>query len=145
MTFRPAVTNEPSSTPLRRRDFLAAVTAIAAVGPASLSAAAPGESPYGIIAKLVAAAGQRDEVIANLVQGVQDMPGCLSYIVAQDASDPNAIWITEAWESKASHDASLDLPSVKAAIAKSRPMIAGFGERFITVPVGGHGLVLAKP
>ena len=70
------------------------------------------------------------------------MPGCLSYIVAKDTSDANAIWITEAWDSKASHEASLSLPSVKEAIAKGRPLIAGFSDRVVTTPVGGTGLAL---
>lgn len=68
------------------------------------------------------------------------MPGCLSYIVAKDPRDENAIWITEAWDSKTSHEASLSLPTVKRAIAKGRPMIAGFGDSTVTTPVGGHGL-----
>jgi quinol monooxygenase YgiN len=51
------------------------------------------------------------------------MPGCLSYIVANDPVDPNLIWITEAWESKEAHAASLSLPSVKDAITKGRPLI----------------------
>jgi hypothetical protein len=33
---------------------------------------------------------------------------------------------------------------VQAAIAKGRPLIAGFGERFETVPLGGHGLSTFK-
>jgi quinol monooxygenase YgiN len=65
------------------------------------------------------------------------MPGCLSYIVAKDANDVNAIWITEVWDSKASHEASLSLPSVKEAIANGRPLIAGFSDRSVTTPVGG--------
>ncbi len=70
------------------------------------------------------------------------MPGCLSYIVAKDPADADALWVTEAWEDRASHQASLSLPSVQDAITKGRPMIAGFGpERFETEPVGGHGLV----
>ena len=68
------------------------------------------------------------------------MPGCLSYVVATDPADPNGIWITEAWDSQASHDASLQLPAVKAAIAKGRPLIAGFSNSTVTTPVGGHGL-----
>ena len=87
--------------------------------------------------------GKRDELIAILLEGVADMPGCLSYIVAKDTSDANAIWITEAWDSKASHEASLSLPSVKDAIAKGRPLIAGFSDRVVTAPVGGLGL--ARP
>jgi quinol monooxygenase YgiN len=60
--------------------------------------------------------------------------------VARDASDENAIWITEVWDSPESDQASLSLPAVRSAIAKGKPLIAGFGERFETVPVGGHGL-----
>ena len=95
---------------------------------------------FGLIGKLVAAPGQRDSLIAILLEATTQMPGCLSYIVARYISDANAIWITEVWDSEASHKASLSLPSVKAAIAKGRALIAGFGERFITSPVGGVGL-----
>lgn len=95
---------------------------------------------YGLIGKMKVVPGQRDTLIAILLEGLQNMPGCLSYIVAHDPLDPDAIWITEAWDSKANHAASLQLASVKAAIAKGRPMIAGFGERFETAPVGGQGL-----
>ena len=97
---------------------------------------------YGLIGKMIAAPGKRDELIAILLESVARMPGCLSYIIAKDTGDANAIWITEAWDSKASHDASLSLPSVKEAIAKGRPLIAGFGDRVVTTPVGGTGLAL---
>jgi hypothetical protein len=42
------------------------------------------------------------------------MPGCLSYIVAKDAADADALWITEVWTDKDSHAASLKLPAVQA-------------------------------
>ena len=99
---------------------------------------------FGLIAKMTAAEGRRDELITILLEGVANMPGCLSYIVAKDTSDPNAIWITEVWDSKASHEASLSLPSVKEAIRMGRPLIAGFSDRVVTTPVGGHGLALPK-
>jgi quinol monooxygenase YgiN len=95
---------------------------------------------YGLIGKMTAAPGKRDALIAILIEASAGMPGCLSYIVAADATDANAIWVTEVWDSKASHDASLSLPSVKNAITKGKPLIAGFGERFVTTPMGGHGL-----
>ena len=96
---------------------------------------------YGLIGKMIAQPGQREALINILIEGVSGMPGCLSYIVANDQTDVNALWITEVWDNQASHTASLTLPSVKEAIAKGRPLIAGFGERFETVPMGGHGLV----
>jgi len=99
---------------------------------------------YGLIGKMNAAPGQRDALIAILLEGTAKMPGCLSYIVAKDTTDANAIWITEVWDAEASHQASLALPAVQAAIAKARPMITGFGERFITTPLGGVGLTTGK-
>ena len=98
---------------------------------------------YGLIGKMVAVPGKRDELIAILLESVASgpgMPGCLSYVIANDPADANAIWITEVWDSQSSHKASLSLPSVKQVIAKGRPLIASFGERFVTEPVGGHGL-----
>jgi quinol monooxygenase YgiN len=95
---------------------------------------------YGLIGKMLTTPGNRDAVIAALLEGTAAMPGCLSYIVSTDPADANAIWITEAWDSQESHAASLKLPAVQQSIARARPMIAGFGERFVTTPVGGHGL-----
>jgi quinol monooxygenase YgiN len=95
---------------------------------------------YGLIGKMLVVPGHRDEVIAVLLEGVSGMPGCRSYVVATDPTNADAIWITEVWDSAELHGASLHLPSVQAAIAKARPFIAGFGERFETVPVGGHGV-----
>jgi quinol monooxygenase YgiN len=95
---------------------------------------------YGLIGKMTAVPGQRDALASILLEGTQAMPGCLSYIVARDPADENALWITEVWDSQESHKASLSLPPVQAAIAKGRPMIACFSNRVETVPLGGYGL-----
>lgn len=95
---------------------------------------------YGLIGKMKTVAGGRDKLTAILLEGTGAMPGCLSYVIANDPGDPDAIWVTEVWDSQESHRASLSLPSVQQAIQRGRPLIAGFGERFETAPVGGHGL-----
>jgi len=95
---------------------------------------------FGMIGKIQAAAGKREELIALLLSGATGMAGCLSYVVAKDAADENTIWVTEAWDSAASHEASLKLTSVREAIAKARPLIAGFDTVAKTIPVGGVGL-----
>lgn len=94
---------------------------------------------YGLIGKIIAHEGSRDE-LAGILAGMGAMPGCLAYIVAHDASDQNVLWVTEAWGSAAAHRASLDLSEVKSAIARGRPLIAGFEDRHETVPIGGIGL-----
>lgn len=95
---------------------------------------------YGLIGKMLAAPGQRDHLADVLLGGVSGMPGCLSYVVARDPEDDDALWVTEVWRDRDAHQASLALPSVREAIQKGRPLIAGFGERFETEPLGGHGL-----
>ena len=126
---------------LGRRDFTrlsgGAVLAALAPGCAHLSEVS---KMYGLIGKATCVAGKRDEFIAILLRDVGTMPGCLSYVIARDPKDPDAVWITEVWDSKESHAASLQLPGVRAAIAKGRPLIANFGEQIVTEPVGGFGL-----
>jgi len=95
---------------------------------------------YGLIGKMTAKRGQRDALVAAILGDGEKMPGCLSYVVAHDPADPDAIWITEVWESKEAHAASLSLPSVRDAIAKGRPLIAGMEAVAETIPVGGVGL-----
>jgi len=87
---------------------------------------------YGLISKLAAAPGQRDALIVILIEGVSGMPGCKSYVVAKDVLDRDLIWITEVWESREYHKASLAIPSVQKAIALGKPLIAGFRERFVS-------------
>jgi quinol monooxygenase YgiN len=95
---------------------------------------------FGLIGKMLAVPGRRDELVSILLEGTDAMPGCRSYVVATDPEDPEALWITEVWDSRESHQASLTLPGVQAAIAKGRPLIAGFSNHTETAPVGGHGL-----
>jgi quinol monooxygenase YgiN len=95
---------------------------------------------YGLIGKMIAVPGKRDELIALLLEGTASMPGCLSYIIAKHPGEDDAVLITEVWDSKASHDASLALPAVRAAITKAKPLIAAFGDFTVTEPIGGVGL-----
>jgi quinol monooxygenase YgiN len=90
---------------------------------------------YGLIAKMSAVPGQRDALAAVLLDGTDAMPGCLSYVIAADPGDGDALWITEVWDTRDSHRASLSLPGVQAAIAKGRPLIAGFSNRVETMPL----------
>lgn len=99
---------------------------------------------YGLIGKMTAQPGKRDGLTTILVDGVAGMPSCLSYVVANDAADAQVIWITEVWESKDAHQASLALPSVREAISKGRPLIAGMERVAETVPIGGSGLAAGK-
>jgi quinol monooxygenase YgiN len=94
---------------LSRRETLLAMAAAGAwtAWPDGAIAAATGEGMYGLIGQMMAVPGKRDALVAILAEGTADMPGCISYVVALDAKDADAIWITEVWTDKASHAASL--------------------------------------
>src|SRR5262249_15337846 len=101
---------------------------------------------YGLYGKMLAQPGQRDALVGLLLEAaraVGDVPGCEIYIIGTAATEADGIWGTEVWRSKEEHDAALTLPSVQAIIARARPLIAGFGERYESTPVGGKGLAYA--
>ena len=122
-----------------RRAFVAA-TAGAAFLPMEVFAMEENQAMHGLIGRMRARPGQRDALVAILLEGTGGMPGCLSYVVAKDPIDADAIWITEVWDSRASHDASLQIPAVQDAIRRARPLIAGFDNGQETIPLGGVGL-----
>lgn len=130
------------TVPRRRFLGLAATAIIARLGlrQTDVRAMQNASTMYGVIGKMSALPGQRDALAALLLGSTQAMPGCLSYVIATDPADADALWITEVWDSAASHQASLALPAVQAAIAKAKPIIAGFSNRVETVPIGGYGL-----
>src|SRR5712692_1468615 len=126
---------------------MVALLGAAAIGIASSPQTAPpmeDKKMHGLIGKMPAVEGKRDALIAILLEGTKDMPGCMSYVVAKDPADASAIWLTEVWDSPASHKASLTLPAVQDAIKKGKPLIAKFDQSIVTEPVGGHGLTPVK-
>jgi quinol monooxygenase YgiN len=100
-------------------------------------------SMWGLIAKIRLLPGRRDEMVEILKESAADMPGCLSYVVAKDATDEITIWVTEVWDSMASHEASLSLPAVKNAIPRGKAIVSNFEKIAVTNPVWGAGLPAA--
>ncbi len=97
---------------------------------------------YGYIGSMRTRPGRRDEVVGILLLGADrlDAVGCQLYAVCTDPEDADVIWVTEIWDSAEHHDASLQLPDTKAAIAAATPMLTGeFTRRQLTV-VGGLGV-----
>ena len=119
-----------------RRPVLAGL-ALAMLGGRAMAKGSKMEDPvpFGMIGKIKAQPGKRAELIAILTSGTGTMPGCRAYLVAEDVKDADAIWITEIWDDASSHKASLQLPAVRDAIAKGRPLIAGFEISAETRPV----------
>ena len=98
---------------------------------------------YGYIGSMKAKDGRRDEVVSILLSGLASLrdAGCHLYLVSLSEVDSDAIWVTEVWQTKGHHDASLLQPAAKVAISKAMPLLTGeFTSQELSV-VGGLGLV----
>jgi len=97
---------------------------------------------YGLQGKLTAKPGQRGALVALLLEASRGvpMPGCRLYVVSEVAAEADAIAITEVWDDREAHQASLQLERVRGLIAKARPLIASMEALVELRPVGGQGL-----
>ena len=78
---------------------------------------------YAYTGTFRATPGNRDRVIEILTRPSQMANvGCLLYEVGRGA-DPDVIHVIELWESDEAHSASLQLDSVRAAIAEAMPLL----------------------
>jgi quinol monooxygenase YgiN len=97
---------------------------------------------YGYIGSMKTQPGRRSDVVDILVGGAEGLraAGCLQYTVGVAAADEVTVWVSEVWHSKQAHDASLQLPAAKEAIARATPMLASGFPRVETTVAGGLGL-----
>ncbi len=98
---------------------------------------------YGVFGKFESISGQRDTLLAYLLeaaQGLQEYPTCYLYVVSVDPTDPNGIWVNEVWQSKEDHQASLALEATQKLIVVARPLISNITQRIEVTPVGGKGI-----
>jgi len=70
---------------------------------------------------------------------VSSLKGCKLYVVQLSSSEKDAVLITEVWDSKEDHKASLSLPAIQELIGKARPLISGMVHHAGN-PLGGHGI-----
>ena len=94
---------------------------------------------YGYFGTMRTTPGNRDEVVSILLGAVEGLrsAGCSVYSVSVSDTDPDLIWVYEVWDSKESHDASLRLPEVRAAIGRAMPLLTGEFTSQETTVVGG--------
>jgi quinol monooxygenase YgiN len=100
---------------------------------------------YGYIGSMRTREGRRDEVIEILLGGADGLreAGCQLYAVGTDPADADVVWVTEIWDSREHHDASLQLPETKAAIGQAMPLLTGEFTRQELDVVGGLGVSAA--
>ncbi len=97
---------------------------------------------YGYFGTMRTQPSRHDDVISILLESTEQLRehGCRAYIVGVSDDDPDLICVSEIWDSKEAHDASLQLPEVREAITRAMPLLTGeFTGQQMTVR-GGLGL-----
>lgn len=83
---------------------------------------------------------QLADVLLKAAELVSASKGCRLYIVSKDNNDPDAVWVTEVWDTKQDHDDSLKNDSVRALIVKAMPLLDGPPEKGQQLEmIGGFG------
>ena len=98
---------------------------------------------FGMHGAFKAQPGKGEELARILLEAAEGLGGdekCLLYVVSRDLSEPDTIWVTEAWTDREAHDASLRAPGTPEMIARARPLIAGMKGRAEFEPLGGKGV-----
>ena len=80
---------------------------------------------YGLHGKLQATEGKGRELADILLEASRLVldGSCHLYLVSLDEATPDAVWVTEVWDSKEEHDASLQDPAVRNLIGRAMPLI----------------------
>ena len=81
--------------------------------------------------------GKRDDLVAILTLRSPELEeiGCLLYEVGINDDEPDTVFVAEIWSSAEAHQASLQLESVRGAIAEAMPLLSG--------QMGGHQFTIA--
>lgn len=98
---------------------------------------------YAQCGKLVAKQNQGAVLAAILLRAaavVEHAPGCRLYLVHQELDDPASVWVYEAWDDIAAHDASLQDARVRALIGEARPLIDSMPAGADLNLLGGYGV-----
>lgn len=99
---------------------------------------------YGLHGKLQAKSGagaQLAEILLEASRLVANAKGCHLYLISTDVEHPDAVFVTEVWDSSEDHRASLQMPEVRALIGQAMPLLDGPPQGGQTLKVhGGLGL-----
>lgn len=97
---------------------------------------------FGMQVVMTATPKKGEELAGLMLQAsklVSSLKGCKLYIVQLSTSEQDTVLITEIWDSKEDHQASLSVPAIQELIGKARPLISGMAHHSGN-PLGGHGI-----
>ena len=97
---------------------------------------------YAQHAKMIVKPGKRDEVIQQLNANMEVLgriPGCIYYLIST-TEEPDTVWISELWTSKAAKEALAKSPETAKGMQELMPLIASIADQAVMTVAGGFGL-----
>jgi quinol monooxygenase YgiN len=97
----------------------------------------------GVVAKIVAKEGQRDELVGALqaaLDAAQGEEGTRYYLLHTDAQQADVLWMYELYESQEALQAHMGSEAFKAIGPAVGNLVAARPELTFMTPVGGKGL-----
>jgi quinol monooxygenase YgiN len=98
---------------------------------------------HGIYVRFHALPGRGEELVHRLLTGIDELgplPACELCLVNRSPADPDVVYVTEVWASRAEHEAFAGQPQVQAFIAEVHALVAEPPQVTYVLPVGGVGL-----
>lgn len=95
---------------------------------------------YGLIGKLTAVPGERETLLAILLEAATAMeqePTCAAYRVNVSLDDESIV-VYEVWESMEAHQQSLSFETTQTLIGKARPILANIERLAVFEPRSGY-------
>lgn len=95
---------------------------------------------YGLIGKLTAVPGERETLLAILLEAATAMeqePTCVAYRVNVSLDDESIV-VYEVWESMEAHKQSLSLETTQTLIGKAKPILANIERLAVFEPRSGY-------
>lgn len=100
-------------------------------------------SKVGVVAKITAQPGKRDELasaLQSMLQAVESEEGTLSYVLHADNAKDDVLWMYELYTDQASLESHMNGEAFKALGPVIGGLLAGRPELNFTTPLGGKGL-----
>ena len=98
---------------------------------------------YGCYVKFTAQSSKRDalvELLLKAAEQVTPIAECELYVINTSPDEPEAVWVTEIWNSQADSEAALKVEGAKENIQQVLALLADKPQRTVVQPVGGKGL-----
>jgi quinol monooxygenase YgiN len=100
-------------------------------------------SKIAVIAKITTQPGKRADVVAgmaSMMDHVETEAGTLKYILTEDQSQDDVLWMYEEYTDQAALDSHGSSDAMKALGGSIGPFLAGRPELFFTNTIRGKGL-----